>query len=245
VRPSDVVQVFEPLVHVNGFIATFTTLMAGGTVSLHEGFDVERYVAALIEHRPTLVCTHIDVLAQVVRAPGARRDWFSSLRGAYTGGDIVRGPLQKEFLEIAGLPIGVGWGMTEAIWLTVVREPRLDRDGCIGAAVSGVQVRTDDRSGELLVRGPMVMLGYWEDEPLTARTLAGGWLHTGDLGEQDAARDWWFLGRINDLIVRRTSKITPGEVEAALDLHPAVAMSAVVGALDPDEGEVPVAFVVT
>jgi long-chain acyl-CoA synthetase len=245
VRPSDVVQVFEPLVHVSGFIATFTTLMAGGTVILYEGFDVERYVAALIEHRPTLVCTHIDVLAQVVRAPGARRDWFSSLRGAYTGGDTVRGPLQKEFLEIAGLPIGVGWGMTEAIWLTVVREPRLDRDGCIGAVVSGVQVRTDDRSGELLVRGPMVMLGYWEDEPLTARTLAGGWLHTGDLGEQDTAGDWWFVGRIKDLIVRRTSKITPGEVEAALDLHPAVAMSAVVGALDPDEGEVPVAFVVT
>jgi long-chain acyl-CoA synthetase len=76
VRSSDVVQVFEPLVHVSGFIATFTTLMAGGTVTLYEGFDVERYVAALIEHRPTLVCTHIDVLAQVVRAPGARRDWF-------------------------------------------------------------------------------------------------------------------------------------------------------------------------
>ena len=245
VRPSDVVQVFEPLVHVSGFIATFTTLMAGGTVTLYEGFDIERYVAALIEHRPTLVCTHIDVLAQVVRAPGARRDWFSSLRGAYTGGETVRGPLQKEFSEIAGLPIGVGWGMTEAIWLTVVREPRLDRDGCIGAPVTGVQVRTDESSGELLIRGPMVMLGYWEDEPLTARTLTDGWLHTGDLGEQDTAGVWWFVGRIKDLIVRRTSKITPGEVEAALDLHPAVAMSAVIGAPDPDEGEVPVAFVVT
>jgi long-chain acyl-CoA synthetase len=245
VNPSDVVQVFEPLVHVSGFIATFTTLMAGGTVTLHEGFDVERYVAALVEHRPTLVCTHIDVLAQVVRAPGARRDWFSSLRGVYTGGDTVPTPLQKEFLEIAGLPIAVGWGMTEAIWLTVVREPRLERDGCVGAPVTGVQVRTDETTGELLVRGPMVMLGYWEDEPLTATTMAGGWLHTGDLGQRDADGVWWFVGRMKDLIVRRTSKITPGEVESALDLHPAVAMSAVVGAPDPDEGAVPVAFVVT
>ncbi|HEY6681909.1 MAG TPA: AMP-binding protein, partial [Propionibacteriaceae bacterium] len=109
VNASDVVQAFEPLVHVSGFIATFTTLMAGGTVTLHEGFDVKRYIAGLIEHRPTLVCTHIDVLAQVVRAPGARRDWFSSLRGAYTGGDTVHAALQQEFLEIAGLPIGVGW----------------------------------------------------------------------------------------------------------------------------------------
>ena len=245
VNASDVVQVFEPLVHVSGFIATFTTLMAGGTVTLHEGFDVERYVAALIEHRPTLVCTHIDVIAQVVRAPGARRDWFSSLRGVYTGGDTVPAAVQKEFLEIAGLPIAVGWGMTEAIWLTVVREPRLERDGCVGTPITGVQVRTDETTGELLVRGPMVMLGYWEDEPLTAATLASGWLHTGDLGRRDADGVWWFVGRMKDLIVRRTSKITPGEVESALDLHPAVAMSAVVGAPDPDEGEVPVAFVVT
>jgi long-chain acyl-CoA synthetase len=172
VNAADLVQVFEPLVHVSGFIATFTTLMAGGTVALHEGFDVERYVAALIEHRPTLVCTHIDVIAQVVRAPGARRDWFSSLRGVYTGGDTVPAAVQKDFLEIAGLPIAVGWGMTEAIWLTVVREPRLERDGCVGTPITGVQVRTDETTGELLVRGPMVMLGYWEDEPLTAATLA-------------------------------------------------------------------------
>jgi long-chain acyl-CoA synthetase len=244
VNASDVVQVFEPLVHVSGFIATFTTLLAGGTVTLHDGFDVERYVAALIEHRPTLVCTHIDVIAQVVRAPGVRRDWFSSLRGVYTGGDTVPTPLQKEFLEIAGLPIGVGWGMTEAIWLTVIREPRLERDGCIGSPVTAVQVRTDETTGELLVRGPMVMLGYWEDESLTETTMAGGWLHTGDLGRKDADGVWWFVGRMKDLIVRRTSKITPGEVESALDLHPAVAMSAVVGAPDPDEGQVPVAFVV-
>ena len=245
VTASDVVQVFEPLVHVSGFIATFTTLMAGGTVALHEGFDVEHYVAALVEHRPTLICTHNDVLAQVIRAPGARRDWFSSLRGVYTGGDTVRGSLQKEFIELTGLPIAVGWGMTEAIWLTVAREPRLERDGCVGVPVTGAQVRTDETTGELLVRGPMVMKRYWEDEPLTTATLAGGWLHTGDLGQRDSDGVWWFVGRIKDLIVRRTSKITPGEVEAALDMHPGVAMSAVVGSADPDEGEVPVAFVVT
>jgi long-chain acyl-CoA synthetase len=135
--------------------------------------------------------------------------------------------------------------MTEAIWLTVVREPRLERDGCVGTPVTGVQVRTDETTGELLVRGPMVMLGYWEDESLTETTMAGGWLHTGDLGRTDSDGVWWFDGRMKDLIVRRTSKITPGEVESALDLHPAVAMSAVIGAPDPGEGQVPVAFVVT
>lgn len=244
VRASDVVQVFEPQVHVSGFIATLTALMAGGTVVLYDGFDVDTYIAALREHRPTLVCTHIDVLAQVVRAPGATREWFSSLRGAYTGGDTVPAGVQRDFLDVAGLPIGVGWGLTEAIWLTVAHEPHLERDGCIGRPVGGAQIAADPDSGELLVRGPMVMREYWEDPRRTAETLADGWLRTGDTGYRDASGLWWFTGRIKDLIVRRTSKITPGEVEAAIDAHPEVAMSAVVGVADPDEGQVPVAFVV-
>lgn len=244
VRSDDVIQVFEPQVHVSGFIATFSALLAGGTAVLYDGFDIDTYVRALVEHRPTLVCTHVDVLAQVLHAPGVCPDWFSSLRGVYTGGDTVPAALQREFVEVTGLPIGVGYGMTEAIWLTVQREPRTDRDGCIGRPVRDVRLRLDDSTGELLVAGPMVMLRYWDDEARTADTLRNGWLHTGDLGRQDADGVWWFTGRIKDVIVRRTSKITPGEIEAALDQHPGVAMAAVVGVPDADEGAVPVAFVV-
>lgn len=244
VRADDVLQVFEPLVHVSGFIATFTTLLAGGTVALHDGFTPRAYVEALRRDRPTLICTHIDVLAQVLRVPGIGGPDFASLRGVYTGGDSVPGHLQTEFAALAGLPIGVGWGMTEAIWLTVARRPRAGRDGDIGRPVGGVQVRADPASGELLVRGPMVMSGYWSDPELTARTLPDGWLRTGDLGRADGAGGWWFTGRIKDIIVRRTSKITPGEVESALQQHPAVAIAAVVAAADPEEGQVPIAFVV-
>jgi acyl-CoA synthetase (AMP-forming)/AMP-acid ligase II len=71
VGPGDVTQVCEPQVHVSGFIATLTTLLAGGTVALHDGFDLDTYVTGLQAHRPTLVCTHSDLLAQLVRAPGA------------------------------------------------------------------------------------------------------------------------------------------------------------------------------
>lgn len=244
VGPSDIVQVCEPQMHVSGFIGTLTTLSAGGTVALYDGFDVARYAAGLLEHRPTLVCTHIDILAQMIGAPGASRDWFSSLRGVYTGGDTVPASLQREFMDLAGLPIAVGWGMTEAIWLTVVREPRLERDGCIGEAVDGAQVRADEQTGELLVRGPMLMARYWEDEESTRDLTVGGWLRTGDLGSRGEDGNWWFEGRLKDLIVRRTSKITPGEVESAIDQNDAVAASAVVAAPDLDEGQVPVAFVV-
>ncbi len=248
VTADDIVQVFEPLVHVSGYIATFTTLLAGGTVVLYDGFDIpnmaDTYAQALQTYRPALVCTHIDVLAQLLRVPGVCREWFTSLRGVYTGGDAVPANLQQEFAETAGLPIGVGYGMTEAIWLTIQRQPRTDRDGCIGTPVRGARLRVDDAIGELLVTGPMVMQRYWEDDRRTAEMLVDGWFRTGDLAEQDDDGVWWFTGRIKDVIVRRTSKITPGEVEAALEQHPSVALAAVVGAPDSDEGQVPVAFVV-
>jgi long-chain acyl-CoA synthetase len=244
VRADDVVQVFEPLVHVSGFIAALTTLLAGGTVALHDGFDATAYVAALRTHQPTLICTHIDLVAQVLRVAGIDSATFASLRGVYTGGDSVPAALQREFKELTGLPIGVGWGMTEAIWLTIAREPPIDRDGCIGVPVGGAEIRADAHTDELLVRGPMVMQQYWGDPELTAATLHDGWLRTGDLGRVDASGVWWFTGRIKDIIVRRTSKITPGEVESALEQHPNVAIAAVVAAPDPDEGQVPVAFVV-
>jgi long-chain acyl-CoA synthetase len=245
VRADDVMQVCDPLMHVSGFIETLTTLLSGGTVALLDGFDPATFVAGLLEHRPTLLCTHIDVLAQLARAPGAQSSQWTSLRGVYTGGDTVPAALQRDFIALAGMPIGVGWGMTEAIWLTVNREPRLERDGCIGRPVGGAEVRADADTGELQVRGPMMMAGYWEDEALTRESMTRGWLRTGDIGSRDADGVWWFEGRIKDLIVRRTSKITPGEVESAIDQHPAVVASAVVAAPDPQEGQVPVAFVVS
>lgn len=244
-RADDVTLVCDPLVHVSGFIETLSALMAGGTAVLQDGFDLPVYVAGLLGHRPTLICTHVDVLSQVVRAPDAGREWFSSLRGVYTGGDTVPDALQREFRALTGLPIGVGYGLTEAIWLTVDRAPRAGGDGGgIGSPVGGAELRTDEETGELLVRGPMLMSGYWEDEALTRESMTRGWLHTGDLGARDAEGDWRFRGRVKDLIVRRTSKITPGEVESAIDRHPEVSASAVVAADDSAEGQVPVAFVV-
>lgn len=244
VRSDDIVQVFEPLVHVSGFIATFTGLRAGATVILYDGFDIEEYARALRAHRPTLVSTHVDVLAQLLSLPGARREWFSSLRGVYTGGDTVPAAVHLAFAEVSGLPISVGYGMTEAIWLTVQREARTERDGCIGRPVGGARLRVDEATGELMVAGPMVMQRYWDDEALTAETLVDDWLHTGDTAQVDADGTWWFTGRIKDVIVRRTSKITPGEVEAALEQHPSVALAAVIGVPEPHEGHIPVAFVV-
>ncbi|NLU72814.1 acyl--CoA ligase [Streptomyces sp. HNM0575] len=244
IRGDDVVQVCDPLVHVSGFIETLSTIMAGGEAVLYDGFDLPGYVSGLLAHRPTLICTHIDVLAQLAHEPSAERSWFSSLRGVYTGGETVPDALQRDFTALTGVPIGVGYGLTEAIWLTVERDPGPGGAGCIGTPVGGAELRTDEETGELLVRGPMLMSRYWNDEELTRRSVWDGWLRTGDMASRDADGIWWFRDRIKNLIVRRTSKITPGEVESAIDEHPEVADSAVVAAPDSEEGQVPVAFVV-
>jgi long-chain acyl-CoA synthetase len=87
--PSDSILVCEPLVHPSGFIATFSVLLRGGTVGLLAGFDEARYIAALRALQPSLIVTHIDILAKLLNAPDIRREDFAALRGVYTGGDVV------------------------------------------------------------------------------------------------------------------------------------------------------------
>lgn len=253
VSAIDTILVCEPQVHPSGFIATFSVLLRGGAVVLLSRFDQDRYIAALRATPPSLIVTHIDILVKLLHAPDIRREDFASLRGVYTGGDVVPAAREQQFRAFAGLPIQVGWGMTEAIWLTICRDPGTERLGCIGRPVGGAQVRVvgadgkdvrDGEIGEFWVRGPMLMREYRGDPDATARAFVDGWFRTGDSGSRDAEGNYWFAARIKNLIVRNTAKITPGEVEAALLSHPDVQSAAVIGAPDVEEGEVPVAFVV-
>jgi len=252
VSENDIIQVAEPMVHVSGYIASLSVLMRGGTVVLLDSYEEARYVETLRRWKPTLICTHIDVLAKLIHWPDIGAEDFTSFRGLYTGGDRIPEGIQKQYVAKAGMPIQLGYGLTEAIWLTICREPIFKADECIGTLIDGVALRViapdgselpDGEVGELCVRGPMVMHGYWRNPEETAKTLADGWLRTGDSGWRDASGSYWFSARIKELIVRNTSKIAPGEVEAALNAHDSVSMSGVVGVPDAEEGEVPVAFV--
>jgi len=132
--------------------------------------------------------------------------------------------------------------------------PRYEqRLASVGVAQSGVAVRTADAEdrdvapgevGEILVRGDVVMKGYWNDAAATAKALAGGWLHTGDMGAFDADGFLTLKDRSKDLIISGGSNIYPREVEEVLLTHPAVSEAAVIGRPHPDWGEEVVAFVV-
>jgi len=227
-KDDDVILVCDPQVHISGFIETFSVLMNGGSVVLHDGFEIDRYLVSLEQRRPTLIITHIDILMKLLDSGRCTKDTLSSVRGVYTGGDELPSTLQKRFLELTGKPIQLGYGMTEAIWLTICREAVFDRGKCIGKPVSGVELRIVDRdgkdlppgeSGEILVRGPMVMSHYWNNEQETEDSFIDGWFRTGDCAMRDDRGTYWYTGRIKNIIIRNTSNIYPGEVEEALYKH--------------------------
>jgi len=256
VGPQSRIVVHDSIGHMGGWIEAFPVLWRGGTVVLERELDETRFYENLRSWRPTILGGHVDHFWQIVRHPGARRDDFASLEVVFTGGDELPLALQRAFLDLAGRPILVGWGMTEAIWLTIARTPELERRGFLGKPVAEVELRVADvdegragrevaegATGELWVRGPMVTPGYWRRPEADRAVLVDGWLRTGDTGLRDARGDYWFTGRRKQIIERNSENITPGEIEQALYRHPAVAEAAAFGVPDPDEGQVPIAYV--
>jgi long-chain acyl-CoA synthetase len=248
------IVVHDSVSHMGGWIETFPLLARGASVVLERDFEASRFVADLRRWRPSVLGAHVDHLWQMVRASGAAREDFASLEVVFTGGDELPLALQRAFLDLAGLPIQVGWGMTEAIWLTITRRTELERRGYLGEPVAEVELRVVDvgrcgrdapvgEAGELWVRGPMVTPGYWRRPEADREVLVDGWLRTGDMGLVDASGEVWFTGRLKQIIERNSENITPGEIEQALYRHPAVAEAGAFGVPDREEGQVPVAYV--
>ncbi len=253
INEDDRVLVLDPQVHISGFIETFSALYYGATVIVDEGFKLDRCIPALVNERPTLLTTHIDVYVKILDSGLTNKDTFGSLRGIYTGGDSLPSTFQQSLYDHCGLVLQLGYGMTEAIWLTVNRELDTGGKGSIGHALPGVEIRLVDMEGndveegqvgEIWVKGEMVTPGYWNNEKETQKALEDGWFKTGDLAYRDSGGTIYYSGRIKDIIIRNTSNITPAEVEQALYKNPDVVEAAVIGVEDKAEGQVPVALVV-
>ncbi|HUY48839.1 MAG TPA: class I adenylate-forming enzyme family protein [Streptosporangiaceae bacterium] len=178
-----------------------------------------------------------------------------ALRVCASAGAIMSGELNQRFEQAAGVRLLDGYGITETSTMVTMNWIRGDRRmGSCGLPVPGCAVRLVDPAtgedvpvgaeGELLVRGPQVMIGYHNRPEATATALRGGWYHTGDLARSDDCGYLTITGRIKELIIRGGENIYPAEVEQVLIRHPAVLDAAVAGEPHPALGEVPVAFVV-
>jgi acyl-CoA synthetase (AMP-forming)/AMP-acid ligase II len=191
----------------------------------------------------------------LVRRLGGDKLGAPALRVCASAGAIMSGGLNEEFERLAGVPLLDGYGITEASTMVTMNWLRGGRRmGSCGLPVPGCAVRLVDpvtgedvpcgAEGELIVRGPQVMLGYHNRPEATAAALRGGWYHSGDLARSDDCGYLTITGRIKELIIRGGENVYPAEVEQVLVRHPEVLDAAVAGEPHPSLGEVPVAFVV-
>jgi long-chain acyl-CoA synthetase len=254
--PGDRVYGVLPIAHVYGLASVcLATLFAGACLHLESRYSPQAMLRALTQDGVTVaqgVPTMYARLVELIESQGQR---FSAprLRFLYAGGAPLAPSLKAAAERVFGIPLHNGYGLTESA--PTVTQTRLDAprgDTSVGTALPGVELRIVDAAGrdvaagepgELRVRGPNVMRGYYRDPAATAAAVdAEGWLRTGDLALQDADGALFIVGRIKELIIRSGFNVYPAEIESVLNAHPAVLHSAVVGRAVPDNEEI-VAFV--
>ena len=253
--PDDVAILNAPLFHTGG-LNVFTAPLAynGGTSIVCEGFDPDQVFDLIESGQVTLffgVPTMFIVLQEHARWEQVD---FSPLKLIISGGAPCPMPVFERFWA-RGVDFKTGYGLTEAgpntFWLPPADVQR--KPGAVGFPLMHIDVkvmREDGRecppgeAGELLIRGPHVCDGYWNDSEATAEAIRDEWLHTGDLARRDEEGYYTIVGRLKDMIISGGENVYPAEVESVLHAHPAVAEAALIGVPHEKWGEVGRAIVV-
>ena len=245
-----------PITHVFGLASVaMGTLYAGASLYLAARFSPAALIAAVRDDSLTIFQGVPAMYARLLEHDCAGWDpSTSSLRFIYAGGSPLDATLKENVERLFKRTLHNGYGMTESsptISQTRIDAPR--RDTSVGSVIPGIDSRIVDAAGldvaegepgELWVRGPNVMKGYYREPELTAGAIdADGWLNTGDIARRDPDGALFIVGRTKDLIIRSGFNVYPIEVESALNSHPAVVQSAVVGRPLHDGNEEVVAFV--
>ena len=253
--PEDLVYCALPIAHIFGFTSTWLRGLYGGAhVLLTPRFSAE-HLADALERGLTIhqgVPQMYAKLLEFARASG-RRLKAPQLRMATVGGAPIEPELKEAVEQALGVRLVNGWGMTEFA-STVSRSlpQHVGRDISAGPVLPGIEVRIVDEkgrdlpkgeAGEIWLRGPNCMLGYYKNEAATRDVLtADGWYKTGDLGSVAADGALAIVDRIRDLVIVSGFNVYPAEVEAELAAHPAVTLAAVIGRRRAGNEEV-IAFV--
>ena len=246
VSEKDVSLVMAPLFHIGGLNVTpLSCWQKGGHVVLHRAFDPARFIADVREYRVTTTFAVPAMLLFVAQQPDFEAADLSSLRVIMCGGAPVPEPLLRLY-NARGIPMNQGYGLTETAPSGTYLGPdfALAKLGSAGKPMFFVDLRIvgeDGRTplgpnerGEVIMRGPNIMRGYWNKPEATAAAIdAEGWFHSGDIGYLDEDGFLYICDRLKDMIISGGENIYPAEVEAVLYDHPAVAEVAIFG--EPNE----------
>ena len=244
-----------PIYHVYGLASMLLgTFCAGACLQVVPRFDAARALDALANGLTVFQGVPAMYARMLERLPHGSHAAAPRVRYLYAGGSPLDATLKADVEQRFGLPLHNGYGLTECS--PTVSQTRLDApraDTSVGPPIPDIEVRIVDSAqsdaipggvGELWVRGPNVMKGYYRDPQATAEAItADGWLKTGDLARQDPDGALFIVGRVKELIIRSGLNVYPVEVETVLNAHPAVSQSVVVGRHLADGNEEVVAFV--
>ncbi len=253
---TDVALLFLPFYHIYGVMLTGSFLACGGTQVMMERFDLLQSLELCEKHAVTYYFAVPPIIMALANAP-IDLSKLKTVKYIFSGAAPMPPEPARKLQEKAQTVVVQGYGLTEASPLTHSQphDPALIRMGSVGFPVHNteqkiVDIETGERElpvgedGELLIRGPQIMQGYWKAPEETAKALRAGWLHTGDIGHVDADGYTYIVDRKKEMIKYKGFGVAPAELEALLLEHPAVIDAAVIGVPDDDAGELIKGFVV-
>ena len=247
-----------PSFHIGGLWWALTGMNAGCRNVIVPRFDPRRTLELIEEHRVTKVCLVPAMIQMCLSEPSARERDLSSLTHVVYGGSPIPAPTLREGLEVFGCGFAQIYGLTETGNTAVCLRPEdhvlgHERMTAAGKPYPGVELKVIDEAGEPLppraigevcLRSPANMVGYWNRPDATAETLRDGWVHTGDGGYTDEEGYVYVCDRMKDMILYAGENVYPAEIESVLCEHPAVLEAAVIGVPDDRWGELVKALVV-
>jgi len=249
-----------PLFHIYGMtVAMNAPILTHSTMVLvPDPRDIGGLIKAIDRFKPTIFCGVPAMYIALINRPDIQKHDLSSVRTCISGASALPVEVQRRFEELSGGRLVEGYGLTETSPVTHVNpldDPSKNRPGSIGIPISDTEAKIVDletgntdmpvgEAGELVIRGPQVMAGYWNKPEENKLAIRDGWFYTGDIATMD--RDGYFqiVDRKKDMINVSGLKVWPREVEEVLFEHPAIKEAAVIGIPDARSGEAVKAFVV-
>jgi long-chain acyl-CoA synthetase len=260
VEAGEIFLAVLPLFHIYGMTTGMNApIHLAGKIVLLPRFDPVSTFKAIQDYKVTVFCGAPTLYAMLLAHPDLGKYDCSSIKFCISGSAPLPPEVQKKFMELTGGVLVEGYGLTESSPVThcnpldptmktvkigSIGIPWPDTDAKIVDIETGEKELSPGEIGELIVKGPQVMKGYWKMPEETAQVLRNGWLYTGDIGKMDEDGYFYITDRKKDLIKYKGYSVYPRELEDVLYEHPAVKLCAVVGKPDPVAGEIPKAFVV-
>ena len=245
-----------PLYHIFSLTVNCLVMMVvgGENILITNPRDIPGFVKELGKHKYTIITGVNTLFNALLNHPDFAKLDFSSLKLAVGGGMAVQKAVAERWKQVTGTPLVEGYGLTETSPSATANPPGTEFSGAIGVPMPSTEIvlRDDNdrdvptgQPGEICIRGPQVMAGYWQRPDETAKVLGkDGFLHTGDVGIMDEKGFIRIVDRKKDMILVSGFNVYPNEIEQVLSMHPGVLECAAIGVPDEHSGEVPKVFVV-